>query len=262
MLCISQRVSAQLLCFVVCNQCEPHQLWSAAANSGMSGGGPFACACARYLPHRTAALVTIASMVATNDPANQHLTARMHWLNQLNSAAVAYTPGILALGMRLSWPFMLIAPYPVSVLQALPDGVSQLAVKLMTSVGYAKADQQLLMQQPGLAYVLVLIQQQSVAQGVQGVLHDMSITMNPWSFKLADIRVPKVLVFQGDADVNVPAEMAGHIAAEIAGAAVKYYPGEGHISLLLNRAADIMTTIEAALQPGRQWHRGHCMVDT
>lgn len=151
----------------------------------MSGGGPFACACAHYLPERTAALVTIASMVATNDPANQQLTARMHWLNRLNSAAVAHTPWALCQYMRLSWPFMLIAPYPTSMLQALPEGVSQLAVKLMTSVGYAAADQQLMMQQPSVAYVLTLVMQQSVAQGVQGVLHDMMITMNPWSFKLA-----------------------------------------------------------------------------
>lgn len=159
-------------------------LLCAAVHAGMSGGGPFACACARYLPNRTAALVTISAMVATNDPANQALTARMHWLNRLNSAAVAHSPAAFRLAMNLSWPAMLLMPYPTGILQSLPAGASQLIMKLVTAVGYAPADQQLLEQRPGLAYLLTLMLQQSVAQGVQGVVHDMTMTMNPWSFQL------------------------------------------------------------------------------
>lgn len=63
-----------------------------------------------------------------------------------------------------------------------------------------------------------------------------------------DIKAPVALIFQGDADVNVPKEMAGHLAAEIPGAVAKYYPGEGHLSLLANQAGDLLTTVHAALQ--------------
>jgi pimeloyl-ACP methyl ester carboxylesterase len=51
---------------------------------GMSGGGPFACACARYLPHRTAALVTVSSMTETNSPAAAPLQQQMHWMNRMH----------------------------------------------------------------------------------------------------------------------------------------------------------------------------------
>lgn len=149
--------------------------------------------------------------------------------------------------MALSWPFLLLAPYPMGVLTAMPAVVQKQLMRLLTSVGCAAADQRTLEERPELGYLLMLVLQQSVAQGVQGVVHDMTITSNTWSFKLEDIKVPLVMVFQGDDDVNVPKEMADQLAAQIPGAIIQHYPGEGHFSLLLNRTGDMLLQLQAAI---------------
>ncbi|WIA21009.1 hypothetical protein OEZ85_005344 [Tetradesmus obliquus] len=222
---------------------------------GMSGGGPYACACARYLPARTAALVTVAGMLATNDPAHADLLQQMHWMDKLHSHIIdnklAHNAVLLA-----SLPVMALSPYPLRLIGKLPGAVQQLVCRVLTSAGWAEADRQLLLQQPQITWQLLPeLMAQSVAQGAAGWGWDMKLTSSAWSFDLRDIKVPAVLVCHGMGDVSLPASMAQRLAQQIPGAQLKLYEGEGHLSLLFRQAGDILASLAAALQRQRQRYR-------
>jgi pimeloyl-ACP methyl ester carboxylesterase len=151
---------------------------------GMSGGGPYACACARYLPERTAALVTIAGMLATNDPAHADLLQQMHWADKLHSQLID-NKLTHAATLLLSLPFLALSPYPLRWIGKLPAAVSQLVCRVLTAAGWAEADRQLMLQQPQITWQLLPeLMQQSVAQGPAGLGWDMKLTSSSWSFDL------------------------------------------------------------------------------
>eukprot|EP00775_Hariotina_reticulata_P002470 gene2470-2773_t len=158
------------------------------------------------------------------------------------------SPWALNASLLMSWPLMLVAPVVVSPLQSFPDSVKKLIVQLLTLVGYSEADKRWLIDNPDLAIQLLYVVQQSVLQGVAGVARDMALTSNPWSFKLSDINAPVVLVFQGEDDINVPRVMGEYLAAHLAGAQAVMLAGEGHLTTLTKRAADILMQLDAALK--------------
>uniref|UniRef100_A0A383VCC3 AB hydrolase-1 domain-containing protein n=1 Tax=Tetradesmus obliquus TaxID=3088 RepID=A0A383VCC3_TETOB len=222
---------------------------------GMSGGGPYACACARYLPARTAALVTVAGMLATNDPAHADLLQQMHWMDKLHSHIIDNKLAHNAV-LLASLPVMALSPYPLRLIGKLPGAVQQLVCRVLTSAGWAEADRQLLLQQPQITWQLLPeLMAQSVAQGAAGWGWDMKLTSSAWSFDLRDIKVPAVLVCHGTGDVSLPASMAQRLAQQIPGAQLKLYEGEGHLSLLFRQAEDILASLAAALQRQRQRYR-------
>ena len=56
-----------------------------------------------------------------------------------------------------------------------------------------------------------------------------------------------VSIWQGDEDRMVPFAHGGWLAGHVAGAAVHLRPGEGHLSLMLDRADDIFADLAAKL---------------
>lgn len=74
-------------------------------------------------------------------------------------------------------------------------------------------------------------QQESVAQGVDGVIQDLEVQWAPWPFPLADINVP-VYLYQGRKDTFVPWLFAAHLQQSIAGAELTLLPDQGHLYVL------------------------------
>ncbi|KAF6255806.1 Alpha/Beta hydrolase protein [Scenedesmus sp. NREL 46B-D3] len=206
---------------------------------GMSGGGPYACACARYLPTRTAALVTVAGMLATNDPAHADLLQQMHWMDKLHSYVISN---------RLAHSLVLLLSLPVMALQAAA-GNQQTGVQGCDGGGLGGARSAADAAAAAVTWQLLPeLMLQSVAQGMAGLGWDMKLTSSTWSFDPKDIAAPVVLVCHGNDDVSLPASMARRLAEQIPGAQLHLYAGEGHLSLLFRQAEHIMASLEAALQ--------------
>jgi pimeloyl-ACP methyl ester carboxylesterase len=76
-------------------------------------------------------------------------------------------------------------------------------------------------------------------QGVKGIAWDTHLYDRPWDFRLEEICTP-VRLLHGEEDINVPVAIARHVAATIPGCQATFYPGEGHISTVVNHLNEVM----------------------
>jgi pimeloyl-ACP methyl ester carboxylesterase len=78
--------------------------------------------------------------------------------------------------------------------------------------------------------------------GSKGPTHDFKLYTKPWGFKLEDIPI-KVFIFHGELDTNVPVSMAHTMSLQIPSCEPKFYPTEGHLSVLINNFNEIVLSI-------------------
>lgn len=72
-------------------------------------------------------------------------------------------------------------------------------------------------------------------QGIEGPMLEAALIARPRGFELRDIRVP-VHVYQGGHDRNVPPAMGEYLAAQLPANTYRFFPGEGHLSIVCNAA--------------------------
>jgi pimeloyl-ACP methyl ester carboxylesterase len=180
-----------------------------AAVLGVSGGGPFAAACAAALPGRVRSLTLVSSLGAPGWP----------------------TLGMAA-GERLSLEAARRAPafggWFLGRLAALERRSPRLFLRVATSE-MPDTDQRAL-QQPGLRDPFLASYREAFRRGSGGVAQDLRVLTRTWGFELGAIKVP-ASVHHGEADNTVPPEHARLLAEAIPGAQLRLYPGYGHFSI-------------------------------
>jgi pimeloyl-ACP methyl ester carboxylesterase len=89
-----------------------------------------------------------------------------------------------------------------------------------------------------------------VADGTDGWRDDDQSFVHPWGFDVGDIEVP-VSVWFGDEDLMVPARHGEWLGSHVPGARVRRFPGDGHLSLMMNRSGELLDeTLDLA---GAKW---------
>lgn len=83
---------------------------------------------------------------------------------------------------------------------------------------------------------------EATRQGTRGAFWESLLTVTEYGFRLQDIQIP-VHIWHGEADKNIPVEMARSMAAAIPGSEARFYPQEGHLSLFKNRAEEIILAL-------------------
>jgi len=83
-----------------------------------------------------------------------------------------------------------------------------------------------------------------VRQGRAGLVRELQLYGHPWGL---DFRrhASEVLIFHGEQDRITPPAMACWLAEMLPGARTRFYPGEGHHSLPINRADEIFRALLA-----------------
>jgi pimeloyl-ACP methyl ester carboxylesterase len=191
------------------------------ATYGTSGGGPHALACAALLEHRCAAAATIAGVGAADAP-------DLDWLDGMGEGnhaefgaaregreALAPLLESEAAGMRAAEPEQLadaIRPHLSDVDAAALTG--ELAQHLLDSF------------------------KTGLEPGIEGWIEDDFAFIGPWGFELGSIEVP-VLVWQGEQDLMVPGAHGRWLRKHLPTAEGEVLPGEGHLTLFVNRVADV-----------------------
>jgi pimeloyl-ACP methyl ester carboxylesterase len=180
-----------------------------AALLGISGGGPFAAACAAALPGRARSLTLVAPLGAPGWP----------------------TRG-MASGERLSLEVARRVPafggWFLGRLAALARSNPRMFLRLAVSEMPA-ADRRAL-GEPGARDAFITSYAEAFRHGSQGVAQDLRVLTRPWGFQLRGITVP-TRIHQGDADTTVPPQHARLYAEAIPGAELHIHPGHGHFSI-------------------------------
>ncbi len=194
---------------------------------GVSGGGPYALACAARL---SAAVIACGLVCPLGPVGEKGLRAAMHW------------PARVAFGLARRFPRLALSLFSGPVAGWLRHHPQQ-ALKLLT-VSAPPADREVL-NDPVLFSLFGAAISEALLQGGRGVAHDLLLYTRHWGFDLAGLD-PPVLLWQGEKDETVPPSMAHFLAASLPHCQSRYFPREGHFSLPVRHARSILSALVAA----------------
>lgn len=181
-----------------------------AALLGISGGGPFAAACAASIPARVRSLMLICPLGLPRWP-----TAGMAQGERFSLALATRGPGFGGWSMgRLA-----------ALARRRPDIFLWLAATNQPDVDMRA------LQQPGMRESFLTCYLEAFRRGSWGVAQDLRLLTRPWGFDLGSITAP-TSIHHGDADTTVPVQHAHLYAQAIPGSRLQVHPGEGHFSIL------------------------------
>ena len=191
-----------------------------AALLGVSGGGPFAAACAARIPARVRSLTLVCPLGLAEWPTNG-----MAQGERLSLALASHAP---AFG---GWSMGRLA----ALARRSPDIFLWLAATNQPDVDIRA------LQQPGIRESFLTCYVEAFRRGSWGVAQDLRLLTRPWGFDLGSITAP-TSIHHGDADETVPVQHARLYARAIPGARLQIHPGEGHISIL-SHPQDILAAL-------------------
>jgi pimeloyl-ACP methyl ester carboxylesterase len=200
---------------------------------GVSGGGPYAAACAAALPDQ----VVVAGLVCSMAPLECCPVTRGMWpLIRGLFWMAKNAPEITRIMLRIAGRMILINP----------SG----ALSLLRVLAPSPDDQALASRD--VREVLSESLREALRQSTDGAAFDLLLYQRPWNVSLEAIRVP-VLLWHGEKDVTVPVEMGRYLARTIPGCKAFFHAREGHISLAVQRMEEILSALGEALnaQGGR-----------
>jgi pimeloyl-ACP methyl ester carboxylesterase len=83
---------------------------------------------------------------------------------------------------------------------------------------------------------------EATRQGTRGAFHESLLSVTERGFRLEDIQMP-ILLWHGEADQNIPVEMARYMESAIPNCEAKFYPNEGHLSLFKKNAEEMVYSL-------------------
>jgi pimeloyl-ACP methyl ester carboxylesterase len=190
---------------------------------GLSGGGPYALACAHDLPSRVVAVAVMGSVVPTVDDeelAEGLVALTRQWNDTLRLIRFPVGVGLTGL-VRVATPFAKFA--------------------LGAFARFVPPGDQRVLGDPDIQSMLVDDLVSGTGRQCRAVMNDLILFGRPWGFRLADVSVP-VYWWHGDADPFVPIEQAYRAASLLPDVEFVVRPGESHLGEFA--AADqVLTTL-------------------
>lgn len=178
---------------------------------GFSGGGPYALACAYKIPQRLRACGIITGV----GPSGRLLSFLSLWL-----------------------PWLLL---PIT--RRFFRKEDQARTSLMrVARRWVEPDRQAL-SLPGVSETMAASLVEALRQGARGAAYDGVLLGGPWGFKLEMIAFPKLYLWHGERDQQVPVATARALAERLGQCQSIYYPGEGHISVIVNHQEEIVASL-------------------
>lgn len=192
---------------------------------GLSGGGPYAMACAYKIPDRLTAVALVSSPCPFDVPA---ATKDLSKYQRLSIFLVRRALWIVRLRLRM----VARDAYkdPVGFISRVNGKAADVDKEIMDKI---------IMRSPEGLKRAVASLQQAFRGGVHGVAWDYSVLMNSWGLRPEDISVPTQLWY-GEVDRQVPLSMGRYLATAIPHCRANFLPGEGHYAFF-NHIQDILS---------------------
>jgi pimeloyl-ACP methyl ester carboxylesterase len=193
--------------------------------AGVSGGGPYALACARHIPERLTAVAVVCGLGPLHSPLVRggmtplarrtfYLCRTAPWLLRMIFARTAWR-----LRRDFDW-------YLSHISDALPP-----------------ADKQALFGSE-LKDIIVQSTLEAVRLGTRGSAWEGKLYASPWPFRLEDIST-EVYLWHGEQDATVPATIGRHVAQTLGNCRPRFYADEGHFSLVTNHMTEFFEVLTA-----------------
>lgn len=177
---------------------------------GLSGGGPYALACAYYLQDRVVAACILGGVApATGEDA-------------VKGGVSGLVRTLAPVTKRLRVPLN-------RVLHTLVRGLENHVDKAMGAFArFMPPGDQAVFEDPDIRHMFTDDILLGSSRQMQALLHDVEIFARDWGFLLRDIDTPVYLLY-GDSDNIVPLHHGEHLAERIPGAEFRVRSGEGHL---------------------------------
>ena len=188
---------------------------------GLSGGGPYALACAHALPQVEACGV-LGGVAPSCGP-----EAVKGGVSTLARLAPGVAPIRRPLGALISMTIR--AAHPIA------------------SPGYdlfkrlCREPDRAVFEAPGIKRMFLDDMLQGSRAGLHSLVYDYLLFSRPWGFSIAEVRVPTHF-WHGDADAFVPLEHGRHQAALVRGSTLTVQPGQSHLGGLMI-AGEVLTKV-------------------
>lgn len=192
---------------------------------GVSGGGPYALACAARIPER---LREVALVGALGPPVAARFPGEMITLNRLALALAARMPPLARFAVRCA--ARLVRRRPERYLAHMMAGAPPADRRVLADPAYRA--------------LLAASTAEALRDGGRGAAWELVLLARPWGLRLDEVRVA-VQIWQGLDDTIVPAAMARRLAAALPGSACRYLRGEGHLSLIVGHLDAVLAGLRA-----------------
>ncbi len=192
---------------------------------GHSGGGPHALACAALLPDSVFAVAVVASLAPFNADGLQ-------WLEGMGDGNIAEFGAALKGKDALEEFLERESP---GFLATDKEKLIQAVRSLLTPV-----DAQTLKGEFAIGLINTI--QEGIKQKRDGWRDDDLAFIKNWGFDLAQIKIP-VMLLHGKEDLFVPYQHGEWLAKHIPNVYAQILPEDGHLSLVVNRIAEIHSWI-------------------
>ena len=186
---------------------------------GVSGGGRYAIAFAVHLPQRVHRLALIASTASSDVPG-----VRASWSRDDRL--------VYGLARRAPW---LLRMYLIKLARDMRRDPTAL-LKLFNDLSPRDRE---VMSRPGMSQAFQQIVQEALRHGPRGVTHDYALEARPWGLDLSRVSMP-VDVWHGQEDTVVSPAQSRILADAFPAADLHEVAGEGHVSLRMDRSAEVL----------------------
>ena len=190
---------------------------------GVSGGGPYAAACAYMLPLRLLSVGIVCGLAPISSP------GILHGMNVFNRFGLLLSARLPSLIKAILLPVsILIRHHPISA---------------WSFVAYrAKQPDRSFLKRRDIRQVMCMTFREAMRSGMEGASDDLRLYTANWGFRLNDIRVP-VDLWHGEKDHVVPINMGRWMAASIPGCHAVFSAVHGHFSLIIEGMQDVLRKI-------------------
>lgn len=188
-------------------------------------GGPYGAACAYAIPERLTkvGIISGAALFTNPDLARNINEGTRNFLNMPREKPWLSR---LYLGLMLGvMPRIAPKSFVTGAVSILPE-----------------PDRKIVLSDPEFQKGFIVMVREAVRQGMRGAFQESLLTVTDYGFRLQDIQT-RILLWHGEADKNIPVEMARYMAAAIPKCEAKFYPDEGHLSLFKKHASDILRAL-------------------
>lgn len=191
---------------------------------GVSGGAPYALACAYRLPAR---LLSCGVMSGVGP-----LTLGVSGMSLQNRLG-------FFLARRAPWSLPLLLSAPARTFRD-EAGASKTIPKMLKQM--TKPDREAILAHD-IVDQLAADAREAFHQGIQGAIYELRLYSRDWGFRLEDVAFQPLYLWHGALDTNVPIGMARAMAKRLPDCSATFYPDEGHLSTLLNHQQEVFAAL-------------------